>query len=226
LVFIHATSNVVAEENLWFSFMPPQDGYYAFPTTGGYDKGATSKGYDYFIIYPICYDANGKAIYKWKTPYYEAGETYYVLMRVIATDLAPRQADYTIMPRLYTYTEPLKSKVFSEYQARLLSDVLKGSAYSVKDVEVLNTRGNIVYSSDGKNDIWLEQTNGADLYSAGYLDIYFRDGTYTMVTVDTHDLSNLFSSISAFFARISNFFASIRIFFSSLVSKFQALFTR
>lgn len=223
---------IANEESVWYQFTPEEDGIYGFLTTGGYDR-STYRTYDYLYVRPIVYDAAGKPDYRWQEVSYQAGETYYV--QVAAWGLDGDPVAYTVTPKFYTYAEPLKAMVVSEPDARKgLKSLLKGSEYTIADIEILEARGNLWQDSAGllydKNsgitDVDLGQTNAADLYSAGYLDIFFRDGTYTMVTVDTHDMRLIFSDIKSFFTRISDFFTRIGTFFSDTFAWFKNLFAK
>jgi len=186
-----AAEGVIAkDESVFYQFTPEQDGYYGFLTTGGF---RSNDGSDYLYVRPIIYDANGKADYDWENAHYQGGETYCVRISADGGSGGTSSVAYTVTPKLYTCASPLKSHILDESDARLLSKVLAGSAYSVKDVELLYARGNLwqdsaglLYNSNsGITEVRLGQSDGGGLYGAGYLDIYFRNGTYTIVTVNS-----------------------------------------
>ena len=242
---IAISGSIVAQGETWYRFTPPEDGYYAFPTTGGYDNGWVDGhrdkngkwvdgGLDYFLIRPSVYDADGNLYFR-REPKYKAGETLYVSVGVAATDETKTQAEYTVTPKRYTYTEPLTPQGYTEagLRGKKLSSMLAGSGYSIADIELLDTRGNIVKSTTyADGDMTFYQPDAAGGYYAGHIDLYFRDGTYTTITADnkffpgSSDIDGFLKGIRDFFARIGNFFARIRSFFSNLSSKFIALFKR
>jgi len=151
----------------WYTFTPAQGGYYHFTVTGGYK----TSDYNYFIIGAYGHVDNGDFV-NWSVPWYEQGKTYCVRVYAIASSNAAMTSDnFTVTPRLYQEARPLTNSkmIFSK-----LEDVLKGSPYSVGDVEHWSIRG--------KRIAW----SGSSIYSTGaggtgHLDLYFSDGVYTAV---------------------------------------------
>lgn len=194
-----AQGTIEMDEEIWYSFTPTQDGYYLFPTTGGYDNGAGGQ-YDYLRVLGTGFDADGD--FKWKTPLYKQGVTYYV--RVLAygsSDTTVTTANFTVTPKRYQYAEPLKSTtaafVYGPFYK--VADLLEGSPYTLDDVDYWGARG-ALRSRVSFDQVYLDNNYNPE----GYVDFYFSDGTYAVVSNSASATANTnpFDLFIAFFDKL------------------------
>jgi len=167
---VTAQGSIQRDEFIWYTFTPDQGGYYLFPTTGGYDNSIS----DYIRVGAAGFAADGSG--KWEAPYYEQGETYYVRVYAFGTAAS---ADYTVAPKLYQYAEPLlgTTAYFSFGPFYKLADLLEGSPYTMEDVDHWSCRGDLYAMATSEQ--FYKSSN--DYTTDDYIDIYFSDGTYTVI---------------------------------------------
>ena len=163
---------------VWYKFTPTQSGCYLLLAT--WDINVYS-----WLSWPQVYDAHGTALDR---PYrLEQDKTYYIY---IWTQVVGRPEGYafTLSANLYTYAEPLKNQKMSITTADTVKAVLKGSKYALDDVEYYNLRGNLEWNV-GQEFFRLTDLEG----EPGFLDLYFKDGTYTSAEIGKFSLSELYA---------------------------------
>ncbi len=186
---------------IWYSFTPVQDGYYNFPTTGGYDSCKINKtygfvdDYDYLIVEAVVYSADGEYLTKDGLKY-TAGRTYYIALTAYHTSDTKQSVNFTMTPTLYQYSEPLKQQKIPMTLKNMLNDdffnvngLLKDSKYTLKDVAFWEPRGCLYGAKDGHEGDHTGEiltnnnynNHNFDSSSPGYVYFYFHDGTYTVV---------------------------------------------
>jgi len=206
---------VTDDDLIWYAFTPTQAGYYLFPTTGSYDNSSPGV-YDAFHIYATGFASDGS--FKWTAPYYEQGETCYV--RMYASGPADTSVAYSVTPKLYQYAEPLKATKGYFYYGPFykISDLLEGSSYTMDDIEYWSCRGAL------RSRVTFEQFYVNNNYDTeGYIDLYFKDGVYTVVANDAGGIYDR-GGISGLIESIREFLAGIPIFGSFLSFLLAPLF--